>query len=241
LKISIVIPAFNESKLIAQTLSAINESRKVFTAAGWESECIVCDNNSTDDTAAIARQAGAIVVFEPINQIGKARNSGAAAATGEWLIFVDADSVPSRDLFADVMEVIQSGEAIAGGSTVLLIGDHPIGGRVTGIWNWLSLTLKWMAGSFIFCETRAFRKIGGFNSDLFVTEELELSKRLKKLAKAEGKKIVILRNHPLETSDRKMHLYSPKEHMLFLLRSALSGGRNFQKRGGCHPWYDGRR
>ena len=53
---------------------------------GFTSEIIVVDNNSTDNTANLA--AGAQVVFEPINQIGRARNAGAAVAVGDWLLFV---------------------------------------------------------------------------------------------------------------------------------------------------------
>src|SRR5437016_2716049 len=113
LKISIVVPAFNEEKLIAQTIHQIPAALAPFIKLGWQTELIVCDNNSTDATAELARQAGAIVVFEPINQIGRARNSGAAAASGDWLIFVDADSSPSRELFADVAQHIQSGRCIA--------------------------------------------------------------------------------------------------------------------------------
>ena len=48
-----------------------------FTQRGWDFELIVCDNNSTDRTAEIARAAGATVEFEPVNQIARARNSGA--------------------------------------------------------------------------------------------------------------------------------------------------------------------
>jgi len=50
------------------------------------------------------------VVFEPHNQISRARNRGAAAATGQWLLFVDADSTPSPELLADLREAIDSGE-----------------------------------------------------------------------------------------------------------------------------------
>jgi glycosyltransferase involved in cell wall biosynthesis len=79
---------------------------------------IVCDNNSTDRTAEIARAAGANVVFEPVNQISRARNSGAAAAIGDWLVFVDADSHPSAGVFAEMAKEIQSGNCIAGGATI---------------------------------------------------------------------------------------------------------------------------
>ncbi len=90
MKVSVVIPAFNEARLLGETLRHVQAALTVFTSRGWGVEIIVCDNNSTDATAEIARAAGATVVFEPENQIARARNSGAAAATGDWLIFVDA-------------------------------------------------------------------------------------------------------------------------------------------------------
>ena len=100
MKISIVVPAFNEEKLISSSLQGIKAAASAFHQLGWDSELIVCDNNSTDHTAELARAAGASVVFEPINQIGRARNRGASVAAGDWLIFVDADSIPSAELYA---------------------------------------------------------------------------------------------------------------------------------------------
>jgi glycosyltransferase involved in cell wall biosynthesis len=108
-KVSIVVPAFNEEKLLAATLASIREA-----AGGLDAELIVCDNNSTDRTAEIARQAGAKVVFEPVNQISRARNAGAAAASGDWLVFVDADSFPDRDLFAELSQAMASGRYVGG-------------------------------------------------------------------------------------------------------------------------------
>ena len=86
-KISIVVPAFNEERLLGGSLAQIKSAAGAFTQRGWDFELIVCDNNSTDRTAEIARAAGATVVFEPVNQIARARNSGAAAApaTGWFL------------------------------------------------------------------------------------------------------------------------------------------------------------
>ena len=79
-KISIVVPAFNEERLLGESLAQIKSAARAFAPRGWDFELIVCDNNSTDRTAEIARVAGATVVFEPVNQIARARNSGAAAA-----------------------------------------------------------------------------------------------------------------------------------------------------------------
>ena len=222
-------------------MARVKSAMGAFSRRGWEAELIVCDNNSTDRTSELARAAGARVVFEPLNQIARARNSGAAAAAGDWLVFVDADSHPSAELFAEVAEQIEAGKCLAGGCTVKLDGHYPTASIVTGLWNRLSRCMNWMAGSFIFCQAESFRKVGGFSNELFVTEEIDLSKRLKRLARVEGKKIVILHRHPLITSGRKMHLYTAREHLLFLAKTVLRGGKTFNSREACHTWYDGRR
>ena len=239
--ISIIIPAFNEEKLLGQTLANIEAARAVFREWGWASEIVVCDNNSTDRTAEIARAAGARVVFEAVNQIGRARNTGAAAAMGDWLIFIDADSHPSADLFRDVARAIESGDCLAGGSTLTVdVGSLPAR-RVTQGWNLASRITRWAAGAFMFCETRTFREMGGFDEKLYASEELELFRRLKSRAKATGRRIRILHRHPLITSARKLDLYTPAEHFRFLLKTALRLGGTLTERDACHTWYDGRR
>ncbi len=241
MRVSVIIPAFNEERLLGESLRHIRAAMEAFSHRKWESELIVCDNNSTDRTAEVARAAGATVVFEPVNQIGRARNRGAQAATGQWLVFVDADTHPTADLFDDVAAQIESGLCLAGGSTVRLEKGYPTANFVTQIWNITSRAVHWFAGSFIFCETEAFRKLGGFNNELFATEEIELSKRLKKLARAERKKIVILHRHPILTSARKVRLYSTRELVSFMMKTVVGGGKTLTSREDCHAWYDGRR
>jgi glycosyltransferase involved in cell wall biosynthesis len=236
-----VIPAFNEERLLGASLAKIKSAAGAFTQRGWEVEFILCDNNSTDRTAEIARAAGATVVFEPVNQIARARNSGAAAATGDWLVFVDADSHPSAELLADVAEQILGGQCLAGGATICLDEHHLVAELITWMWNCASRSLKLLAGSFIFCDAAAFRKIGGFSHELFAAEELELAKRLKKLARATGKRIVILHRHPLVTSARKMKLYTAREHFRFFRRAIFNQRRTLTSREEAHLWYDGRR
>jgi glycosyltransferase involved in cell wall biosynthesis len=239
--ISVIVPAFNEEKLIAASLSSMQQAARSFAQRGWETEIIVCDNNSSDATAAMARTAGARVVFEPVNQIARARNTGAAAARGDWFLFVDADSRPTPELFAEVAGQIESGRCLAGGCTVRMDERHFAADAGTGLWNLVSRVLKWAAGSFIFCQAEAFRKIGGFSLELFVSEELDLSKRLKKLARASGKKMVILHRHPLLTSARKTRLYSRVELARFFKNAILRPRQTATNRKACGPWYDGRR
>lgn len=239
--ISIIVPAFNEEKLLARTLEKLRAAARAFTARGWEFEVIVCDNNSTDRTAELAQAAGARVVFEPVNQIARARNRGASVAAGDWLFFVDADSYPSRELLADAAAQITSGRCVGGGATVRLDAPTLRLRFWCGLWNLISRLARWPAGSFVFCEAAAFRRLGGFSTQLFVAEEIDFGQRLKRLARATSRKVVILSRHPLTTSARKAHLYSQAEMARFLLRSVVGRGRTFRDRAACWPWYDGRR
>lgn len=239
--VSVLVPAFNESRVLARTLAAIRAALEAFHARGWTTELIVCDNNSTDDTAAIARATGATVVFEPVNQIARARNRAADEATGDWLIFIDADSEPSRALFADIADAMAAGRVLAGGSTVVM--DHPAATARLGAaaWNLTSRLTRWAAGSCIFVEAAAFRTIGGFDQAFYAGEEIDLSRRLKRLARARGRVVRVLHRHPLQTSARKVDLYSWFEVAVFLLRTLVTGGRTLRRPDECFVWYDGRR
>ena len=241
MKISVIIPAFNEERLIGETLRQVKAASTAFSRRAWETETIVCDNNSTDQTAALSRAGGAVVVFEPMNQIARARNSGAAAASGDWLIFIDADSHPSAELFAEVADQIEAGRCLAGGSTIRMEENQRVGSLISRFWNGISRVGKLLAGSFIFCEAGAFRHVGGFNNELYAAEEIDLSWRLKRLAREQKKRIVILHRHPLLTSARKVQLYTLREHLRFVTKVVLSPKKVLSNRDACPTWYDGRR
>lgn len=239
--ISVIIPAFNEEKLLPATLTAVRDASLAFHRRGWRTELIVCDNNSTDRTAELGRAAGAHVVFEPINQIARARNAGASAASGDWLLFIDADSQPSPELFANAADAIASGRVIGCGATLKLDVPSWWYHALAGIWICWSRLAKHMAGSFVCVEAAAFRELGGFSSQLFAAEELEFSSRLKRLARRQGRKVVILHRHPLLTSGRKIKLYSARETLMFFVKSAVRPRKTLTDRDECVLWYDGRR
>jgi len=241
MRVSIVVPAFNEEKLIAQSLAAMRAASAAFARRGWDTELIVCDNNSTDRTATLAREAGASVVFEPVNQISRARNAGAAQARGDWIFFVDADSWPTPELFDDAAQAIESGDCLAGGVT-LRYDTTRLDVRIPlAIWNALSRFMQWAAGSFMFCEAAAFREVGGFSEALYAAEEVEFFRRLKRLARAKRRRIVILHRHPILSSSRKIRLYRWSEMGLVFWRLFVTRGRSLRNRDDCLPWYDGRR
>lgn len=239
--VTIVIPAFNEEKLIGRTLEAIHDSIPAFSEAGWETEIIVCDNNSSDKTTEIATNLGAQVVFEPENQISRARNKGAAAAKGHWLIFIDADSIPTKELFAATLNSMQDPRLAGGGAPVEMDIDHAFGCKLAKLWNRISQFFDWAAGSYIFIERKIFEELGGFSTELFASEEIELCKRIKKHLKNTEKRFRVLAGPPLVSSGRKLSLYSRSEMNSFFFKTIFKAGRPLKSKKDCLVWYDGRR
>lgn len=84
--LSFVIPARNEERFLAGTISSIRAH-----ASRWTHEVILVDNGSEDATRAIARSAGCTVCEDAAKTIAALRNTGARRASGEVLVFLDAD------------------------------------------------------------------------------------------------------------------------------------------------------
>ncbi|PSJ16561.1 glycosyltransferase [Nitrosomonas supralitoralis] len=239
--LSIVIPAFNEELLIGDCLNSIQESINANSEFDFTHEVIVVDNNSTDKTAELAKLAGAKVVFEAINQIGRARNTDASVATGDWLLFVDADSLLNPSMIVDILQMIESGKYVGCGS-VMYMPDLPWWSNVAlQLWTTLSVTFHWASGALVVCRADAFRDVGGFNQELFAADEIDLSQLLKKWGRKHDLKFTILTRHPLVTSPRKVKLYTGREMAAQLLSVLLSPRKTLQNKKKLPIWYDGRR
>ena len=239
--LSIIIPAFNEERLIERCLQSVTASVSQNFTPGFTSEVIVVDNNSTDNTATLARQAGARVVFEPINQIGRARNTGAAQAAGDWLLFLDADSLLSPGLLADIVQVIDAGTSVGCGSTLRMEGLPWWANWTLQLWTGTSILFRWAAGALVVCRSDAFREVGGVDQELYAMDEIRLSKQLKQWGRQRGLQFTILTTHPLETSSRKVTLYSGREIAGQILRVFLRPRRTLHDKEHLSIWYDGRR
>jgi hypothetical protein len=109
------------------------------------------------------------------------------------------------------------------------------------VWHRLARWRSYAAGSFFFVRRAAFEATGGFSTQLYATEEIELSKRLRTMARRQGRRFVFLTNHPLVTSARKMRSQRISGHIRFFLRTIFTGARNLRRREGCELWYDGKR
>ena len=230
--VSFVVPAHNEEPLLAATLSAIHAAA---AACAIEYEIIVADDASTDRTAQIASAAGARVLTVQHRQISATRNSGARAASGDVLVFVDADTLINREVLLRAIEAITRG-AVGGGASVHFDGQVPLYAKVVlPLLTVLMRRTRLAAGCFVFCTRHAFEAAGGFDERLFGAEEIALSAALKKLGA-----FVILREGVL-TSGRKLRTYSGFEVLGIMMRAALSGGRMLKRRDQMGLWYDARR
>ena len=204
---AVIVPAFNEAEELPRTLEAIRAAMATQAFAG---EIIVVDNNSSDDTAGVAREHGADkVVFEAINQIARARNAGAAVSQTRHLIFVDADTRISQSLLAESLHMLESGGFVGGGSIIQFEGEISAVGRFgIGVWERISKLTNTAAGSYLFCRADAFEAVGGFDERLYASEEIRLSRLLKKWGRRKGLAFKIISGSPAQTSARKLQWYS---------------------------------
>jgi glycosyltransferase involved in cell wall biosynthesis len=231
---SIIVPAYNEADFIVATLERLKAVMAELPE--WEGELIVTDNNSTDDTAEIARAQGATVVFEAHRQISWSRNAGGCAASGRYLIFVDADTLVSTELVRRSLERLDSGNCCGGGGTLAMERKAPWTARVA-VWMWtrLSYRMRWACGAYVFCLKAAFDAVEGFPKDVYCSEELHFSSAVRRWGKPQRLSFEILRE-TLCTSLRKMDWYTPRQLLGQMIMLGLFPGR-MKRRDACGLWY----
>lgn len=230
--ISFVVPAYNEERLLGATLDAIGGAAR---ACGEAFEIVVADDGSTDGTATLAQVRGARVVPVAHRQIAATRNSGARAARGDVLVFVDADTVIDEAVLRAALAALRSG-AVGGGAYVRFDGRVPLYGRLFARFVLaFSRAARLASGCFVFCTREAFEAAGGFDETLFGAEEWALSRALGRRGR-----VVILRE-AVTTSGRKLRTHSGFEILRLLARLALRGPRSLRDRRGLDLWYGERR
>ena len=157
MNLSVIIPAFNEADYLPSTLDSIQRaSEHLRSRADVDVEVIVVDNNSTDDTAAVAEAMGATVVGEPVQGIGRARNRGASVAEGDVLVFVDADVTVPVTLLEVVHEVMSDPECVGGGVDVEYRPRRLVIRLYLRCWRQLARLTGMVQGATQFCRKSAF-------------------------------------------------------------------------------------
>jgi len=113
---SVIIPVRNEARTIGRLVHAVLDQAR----PTWSIEVVVVDDGSTDDTASVAQVHGARVLGLGERPGGgnpaAARNRGALAATGEVLVFLDADCLPAPGWLSRLLERHESGDTVVGGA-----------------------------------------------------------------------------------------------------------------------------
>lgn len=230
--ISFIIPAHNEEALIGATVESIAACAK---SVGREHEIIVSCDACTDRTGEIARQKGARTVECNNRQIAGTRNCGARTAKGDIFIFIDADTMLTEPALRDALAALDAG-AVGGGGRVKLEGPIPFATHVfISIFSIVYFGLKLAAGCFVFARRDAFEKVGGFDERYYASEEIHLSRALKRLGR-----FVIVKGSVI-SSGRKARMFTFGQMMALFGRLAWAGKRGVQKREGLEFWYDGRR
>lgn len=188
--LSFIIPTLNERQTIEQTLHCLS-------GYSGEHEIVVSDGNSTDGTVEICRRfADRIIVHEEARRqtIAEARNLGAAAARGDYLVFVDADVlVPDIDEFFRIAHAAFD----ADGRVVALTGKYrvvPENATAADKYVFTMLGLQFLlqnnvfgiggsGGEFQMIAAQAFRRVGGFDESLPAAEDMDLFRRLSRIGR----------------------------------------------------------
>jgi glycosyltransferase involved in cell wall biosynthesis len=125
IRISAVIPTFNRAGYLRKAISSLVEQ----TLSQDQYEIIVVDNCSTDDTKQVVAEFSHVAnlryIFEPVQGLNRARNTGWQHAYGEYVAFTDDDAVVATDWLEQILYTFESVAPQAG----------CVGGRVEPIWE----------------------------------------------------------------------------------------------------------
>jgi len=170
LKISIIVPTLNEADNLRATLDALQNF--------GDAEIIVVDGGSDDATVSIARDYH-IKILHSKRGRGSQLQTGGAAASGDVLWFVHADTVPAPDCLRQMKSVLQNENAVGGNFTIRFAGDRLAAKFLTRLYPQLNLLGLIYGDSAIFVRREIYERVGGFK-DYPIFEDLDFIERLKK-------------------------------------------------------------
>ena len=201
MRLSIIIPAYNEEKLLPETLRLIRAAMKPLENA---CELIVVDNESTDRTGEIAMQSGAHIVPEKVHNIGRVRNTGAAAANGEILVFIDADTQVPETLFQKIDDITRDPKCFGGAVAVNYGKFERRSMRLYSRgWEFWGRLFNMKQGAAQFCRKSIFQELGGYDESVYLGEDIEFYWRLTKHAKQNGGTLAFIEEPRVTTSTRR--------------------------------------
>lgn len=182
MKYSVVMPCYNESAVIRRSLAAVNRARRT----RQDTQVIVVDNGSVDASADIARELacepGDELLMAPGRRIAGVRNLGAARASGDILLFLDADMLVPEN-WLDALDIwFDDPQTEALGFVDLPPPEAPWyarlwGSRILGTRAHTGTT-DFLPGRNIAVRRTRFMSVGGFDESLTTGEDKEFVMRL---------------------------------------------------------------
>lgn len=190
MKISVIIPTFNEALLLADTLERIQQH--------GPHEVIIGDGGSADDTVAIARQMGARVVESACGRAVQ-MNSAARSATGDLFVFLHADSHIDSGGYQKMVDTMSRENYVGGAFSLHIQSDLPAMKTISRLATWRSRHFHLAYGDqAIFVRAEAFQALNGF-SPLPICEDLDFFLKLKKHGR-----VIILKEKVVTSARRWM-------------------------------------
>ena len=202
--LSVIVPAFNEQAYLGKTLDSILRS---IEAEAAKVELIVVDNASTDATPHIASSAGARVAFEPVHNVARARNRGAAASSGEVLVFIDADTLVPIGTFQRIREAMADPSCYGGAFDIRYDPKSALIRAYLAFWRMVGNALNMAQGAAQFCRRDAFIALGGYDERLFMGEDVDFHWRLRGHAKRHGGTVSRISDLRVSSSARRFDLW----------------------------------
>jgi glycosyltransferase involved in cell wall biosynthesis len=194
-KLSIVIPTLNEADYLPAAVAAVRRR----AALGPPHEILVADCGSADGTAEVAEGLGVRVVrpAPPPGSRAAALNGGAAAATGDVLLFLDADTLVPRAYDRSIRGALRDAQVV-GGAFEFALDGREIGLRVVEVINRVRYRLwpRYYGDQGVFVRAAVFRRAGGYPERRI----LEASDLCRTLA-SHGRLALI--HKPMRTSPRR--------------------------------------
>lgn len=189
--LSIVIPTLNAASALPGTLAALGAAR----AAGFPHEIVVSDGGSLDQTIDLARRAEARVVVGASGR-GAQLARGAAAAQGDWLLFLHADTKPAPGWLAPVGAFMRSDGSRAAYFRFALDDPHPAARRLEALVRWRCAALALPYGDqALLIARKTYDAVGGFRT-LPLMEDVDLVRRI-------GRRQLVALDHAAVTSAQR--------------------------------------
>jgi len=213
LRYSLIIPAYNEERLLPRLLDSVEVARAAYAKAD-AIEIIVADNMSTDRTVEIARTRGCRVASVEKRVIAAARNGGARVAQGEVVAFIDADSQVHPQTFVEIDRALATGRCV-GGATGVRMERWSLGIAVTYAMIIPMVLLTGMDAGVAFCRKQDFDALGGYDESLLLAEDVAFLWALRKLGKQRGQRLMRVTRAKAIASTRKFDEFGEWHYFRF--------------------------